>query len=69
MQLFSPWRAEKLKDWRDTNICVKEFQERQEIISKVKSKIFPFSMQEIIEEMKSYESARNEGKNLHIIHF
>ena len=62
MQLFSPWRPENLVDWRDSDKCVKEFQERQKVINIVRSKTFPFSMQNIIEEMKEYEAVRNSGK-------
>ena len=67
MQLFSPWRPEMLVDWRDSDKCVKEFQDRQEIINIVRSKTFPFSMQNIIEEMKEYEAVRNCGKILPLI--
>ena len=55
MQLFSPWREEKLKEWKDPNQCVAQFQERQRDIHKVRTKIFPFSMNQIMEEFKAQE--------------
>ena len=36
----------------------------QEEIQKVRSKTFPFSMHEIIEEMRTHEATTNEGKNI-----
>ena len=62
MQLFSPWRSAKLEDWRDPDKCVEEFQERQETIYKVRSKTFPFSMHNLIEEMRTHEATLNQGK-------
>ena len=62
MQLFSPWRSKKLQEWRDPETCIMEFHDRQTMINKVRSKTFPFSMNALIEEMKSYEAARNDGK-------
>ena len=55
MQLFSPWRSEDLKAWENPEICIKEYQKRQKSINKVKVKTYPFSMNELIEEIKAQE--------------
>ena len=59
MQLFSPWHAEDLLTWRKTDACIKEFQECQEKTHKVRSKTFPFSMQEFIEKIRLQEALNN----------
>ena len=55
MQLFSPWRPKDLEDWMDTETCIKKFNERRHTIAKVRKKVFPFAMNEIIEEVKAQE--------------
>ena len=67
MQLFLSWHPEKLVDWTDSDKCVKDIQEGQEIIKIVKSKTFPFSMQNIIEEMEEYKAVKDNGMILFII--
>ena len=54
VQLFSLWRRPDLDDWR--NNCIEEFQKRKDIIEKVQKKTFPFSMTEMIEEIKGREA-------------
>ena len=49
MQLFSPWRISDLDTWRRN--CIEEFQKRRDTIEKVRKKTFPFSMNEMIEEV------------------
>ena len=41
LQLYSPWRTEQLKTWEDPETCVKEYQDRQKIINKVKTMTYP----------------------------
>lgn len=55
MQLFTPWRSPQLEVWTKPEECIKEYQKRLETISIVKRKTFPFSMNEIIEEMNAQE--------------
>ncbi len=55
MQLFSPWRPEDLDNWRNTETCIEEFNKRRETINKVRKKVFPFAMNEMIEEIKGQE--------------
>ena len=56
LQLFSSWRSSDLKDWRKTipNL-INAFQKNHKDILKVRSKVFPFSMKELIEEVKATE--------------
>ena len=41
LQLYSTWSTEQLKTWEDPETCVKEYQERQKIINKVKTMTYP----------------------------
>ena len=59
MQLFSPWRSADLEKWIDTKTCIEEYQKRQDIVSIVRGKTFPFSMNEVLDEMKIHEAMNN----------
>ena len=42
-------------DWKDTDTCIQEYQQRAEKISIVKSRTFPFSMSGLMEEFKAQQ--------------
>lgn len=50
MQLFSPWRAREIQSGKDDKKCLEQLENRQEIINALRRKIFPFSMNQLIEE-------------------
>ena len=67
LQLFSNWRNEDIAQWRkNVSNLLDTFNKKHEIIFKVKSKIYPFSMKELIEEVKAQEILNqlpNDSKN------
>ena len=53
---FSPWNSPKVESCTNPEECIEEYHKRQEIISMVKGKTFPFSMNEIIDEINAQET-------------
>ena len=54
LQLFTNWRYEDIKNWRSsTSNLVDAFHNKHNDILTARSKIYPFSMKELIEEIEA----------------